>query len=93
MKPNRSRAVMEHNMAGDMFVMRVLPQDKDRITKGILGRFLRGAISNKIPVIVVCGEKRWIYGARDKDFQLLAQGIGPDGQIVYEELKFEEGEL
>jgi hypothetical protein len=90
MKPVKSRAVVEHNETGDMLVMRVLPEDRRHIRRGILRDFIKKANDNHVPVIVVCGEERTLFGARQSDLDLImrVQNVKEDGTIVTEEVTY-----
>lgn len=88
LKPSRSRAVMEHNDKGDMIVMRVLAQDRAHIRRGVLRRFIESAASQNVPVIVVCGDERTLFNAREQDVQVIAQSIGKHGELVVEEVTY-----
>jgi hypothetical protein len=83
MKPIRSRAVMDMNETGDMLVMHVLKEDRRNIEHGILRKFI-DKVSPQVPIIVVCGDERIIYGARDKEIKIIEHNI-KDGVVVVEE--------
>lgn len=90
LKPVRSRMVVEHNDTGDMLVVRVLPQERHLIRRGVIRDFIRKANDNKVPVIVVCGEERTLFGARQQDLDVVmrAQSI-KNGEVVTEDVTFD----
>jgi hypothetical protein len=89
LKPVRSRMVVEHNDKGDMLVVRVLPQDRHLIRRGVIRAFILRANLNKVPVIVVCGEERTLFGARPQDMDVIlkAESI-KGGERVVEEVTY-----
>lgn len=93
MKPVKSRAVLEPNATGDMLIMRVLPQDRGLIRRGILRRFIRSAVAQHVPVIVVCGDERIIYGGPNEEVTVVAEGFNQAGELTYEEMIYTKGEM
>lgn len=93
MKPVKSRAVLEPNASGDMIVMRVLPQDRSLIHRGILRRFIRSAVAQNVPVIVVCGNERTIYGGPEEELKVMGAGFNMAGELTYEEMTYTKGEI
>jgi len=87
LRPDRSRAVPSTNAAGDMFVLHIAPQDRGAHLRGKLADTIARAASGGIPVIVVCGDERTIFGARPEDIRVLAKNVSADGSVTTQELK------
>lgn len=72
LQPERCRAVAMTNSLGDMVVFQIHPKDRGAHLRGHLAHTIEKLASGGIPVIVVCGEERHLYGAREQDIQKIS---------------------